>query len=303
MVLRGVLRPSLLSMLSSVVLLSQFEAKPLRAAEAESEASASEGAAADGAYWELGIGLSGISFPDYVGSDERRYWPLPFPYVLYESKRVTVDQGTLSGALWLTERLHLDISAGGALPVDSHNNKARKGMRDLDAVGEVGPSLKYEFYHSDSGRHRLTADLPIRSAIAVSLDGVRYVGLISSPNVEYRLREPADDGRWTFSVSTGPLFADDRYDNYFYRVRSHEATADRPAYRADGGYGGWRLSGGFSRRWKQFWFGGFLRYINLNGAVFENSPLVKTDSYLIGGVGAAWVFATSQSDNESDTLR
>jgi MipA family protein len=272
---------------------------PLRTAvadEGETEPANRQEMGKDESYWELGIGLSGISFPDYVGSNERRYYPLPFPYVVYESKRVTVEQGTVSGALPLTDRLRLDLSAGGALPVESDENRARRGMADLDAIGEIGPSLKYEFYRSESGRQRLTADLPVRSAIAVDIDSVGYVGLLSTPNVEYRLEEPIDDGRWTFRASTGPVFADGQYNNYFYGVRSRDARADRPTYHADAGYGGWRLSGGFSRRWDDFWFGGFVRYINLNGATFENSPLVKTNSYLIGGMGIAWVFASSTDD-------
>ena len=110
------------------------------------------------AFWELGIGISGITFPDYVGSDERRTWPLPFPYVVYQSRRIKVDQGTVSGILPLTDRLSLDVSAGGALPVDSSHNKAREGMDDLDAVGEIGPSLKYDIYRSSDDQRRLETD-------------------------------------------------------------------------------------------------------------------------------------------------
>lgn len=247
-------------------------------------------------YWAVGIGLSGISLPDYVGSNQRRYLPLPFPYVVYESKRVTFDQGILSGALLLTDRAHLEISAGGALPVSSSQNKARRDMRDLDAVGEIGPSLKWDFYHSSSGEDRLILDLPLRTAIGASLsfDEVRYVGLISNPNIEFRRDQPASDGLWTFRASIGPVFSDERYNNYYYGVPQHDARAGRPAYAADGGYGGWRISGGFSRRWRDFWFGGFVRYINLNSAVFADSPLVRTENYLIGGLAVAWVFASSK---------
>jgi MipA family protein len=248
-------------------------------------------------FWELGIGMSGISFPDYVGSDQRRNWPLPFPYVVYQGKRINVDQGTVSGILPLTNRLSLDISAGGALPVDSRHNKAREGMDDLDAIVEVGPSLKYDIYRSSDDHRRLILDLPLRAATAVAFDHVAYEGLISSPSVEYRMEQPADDGRWVFRAATGPLFSDGQYNSYFYAVGRDDATSRRRAFDTDGGYGGWRIAGGVARRWDQFWFGGFVRYINISGAVFENSPLVKTNSYLIGGVGVAWVFATSKRDD------
>ena len=265
-------------------------------AASQPAAAASDKSAMDGdkAFWELGIGISGITFPDYVGSDERRTWPLPFPYVVYQSRRIKVDQGTVSGILPLTDRLSLDVSAGGALPVDSSHNKAREGMDDLDTVGEIGPSLKYDIYRSDDDQRRLVLDLPLRAAVAVALDKVEYVGLISTPGLEYRVEQPAADGRWVFRTATGPMFADQQYNSYFYGVHRDDATSRRRAYDADGGYGGWRVAGSIVRRWDQFWFGGFVRYINISGAVFDNSPLVKTNSYLIGGVGAAWVFATSK---------
>ena len=249
--------------------------------------------AGGGAHWEVGIGLSVITYPDYVGSDQRQTWPLPFPYVVYESRRVKVEQGTVTGALPLTDRLRFDLSAGGALPVESDKNHARRGMDDLDATGEIGPSLKYDFYRAGSGRHTVTGELPLRATIGVAFDDIRYVGLISTPNIEYRYEQEVDDGRWNVRLSTGPMFTDGRYNNYFYGVPTRDALPDRPAYNADGGYGGWRTSAGFSRRWNDYWFGAFVRYINLDGAVFENSPLVKTRTYLIGGLGVAWIFAHS----------
>jgi len=36
-----------------------------------------------------------------------------------------------------------------------------------------------------------------------------------------------------------------------------------------------------------------LRYQNLNGAVFEDSPLVETENYFFLGVGVTWVLAQS----------
>jgi MipA family protein len=31
--------------------------------------------------WELGVGLALLRLPDYRGSDESRYYLLPFPYI------------------------------------------------------------------------------------------------------------------------------------------------------------------------------------------------------------------------------
>ena len=48
-----------------------------------------------------------------------------------------------------------------------------------------------------------------------------------------------------------------------------------------------------SRRIGNWWIGAFVRYDSLRGAVFDDSPLVRRDHELRGGVGVSWVFATS----------
>ncbi len=68
------------------------------------------------------------------------------------------------------------------------------------------------------------------------------------------------------------------------------ATAERPAFSADGG---WRLALGFSRHQGDLWYGGFIRYIDISAATFADSPLVKTNHSLIGGIAIAWIFAKS----------
>ena len=41
------------------------------------------------------------------------------------------------------------------------------------------------------------------------------------------------------------------------------------------------------------WVGGFLRYDNLRGASFDDSPLVRRRSALTFGFGVSWILATS----------
>lgn len=246
--------------------------------------------------WELGVGLSFISFPDYLGSDQRQEWLLPFPYVYYESQRFRVNRESISGVLGLSDRARLELSLSGSLPVDSHDNAARDGMSDLHPVIEVGPAFKYDLVREWLGKDRVILELPIRSAFAVNWgDEPRQIGWFSNPNIEYRLEQPAAGGQWTWRATFGPLFADDRYYRYFYGVAASEATADRPAYDTNGGFGGWRFSAGFSRRVDSFWYGGFVRYINVADAEFADSPLVKTNHSLIGGVAVAWIFAGSEN--------
>ena len=44
-----------------------------------------------------------------------------------------------------------------------------------------------------------------------------------------------------------------------------------------------------------FWVGTFLRYDNLSGATFEDSPLVKQKDYFAGGVAITWVLGESST--------
>ena len=71
------------------------------------------------------------------------------------------------------------------------------------------------------------------------------------------------------------------------------ATADRAAYGAEGGYAGLRLSAGVSRYFGPFYVGLFARYINLDGATFEDSPLVGSNNTFVGGVAIGWILMKS----------
>ena len=71
------------------------------------------------------------------------------------------------------------------------------------------------------------------------------------------------------------------------------ATPDRPAYQATGGYAGSQVLAAVSKRYPKFWTGAYVRYDDLDGASFENSPLVKSHSYWSAGIGFAWIISRS----------
>jgi hypothetical protein len=76
-------------------------------------------------------------------------------------------------------------------------------------------------------------------------------------------------------------------------VEQAYVTDNRNEYGSSAGYSGSRFTFTVSRNSKRFYVGGFARYDSLSGAVFENSPLVETNDYLVYGMFFAWVFATS----------
>lgn len=246
-------------------------------------------AIADEPLWEVGIGAAPITFPDYRGADERSNYVLPLPYIIYRGDRFKVDRNGPRGILFDTERVELDISLNASIPVDSDDNNARIGMEDLDPTFEIGPVLKVQL--SDLGTNwPLRFELPLRAVFATDFTDIEHVGWLVHPQLW--LDTPKIAG-WNLSIGGGPIFADSSYHDYYYHVSPQDATAMRPAYAADGGYSGTSFLAGASRRFGNIWMGAFLRYDNLSGAVFENSPLVKTKHYLAAGFGVAWIFARS----------
>lgn len=254
--------------------------------------------AQDESLWELGIGIGAINFPAYLGSDQRSNWLLPLPYVVYRSKWFDIDREQAASELLTLGRIRLRLSLSGSVPGDGDANDAREGMPNLDPVAELGPSLQVELYGSAAGDERLLLDLPVRGAFALSLDDIRHIGWVSTPMLRYQRNYPRGDGSWTFNSAFGPLFGDQRYYSYFYAVEPRFATPDRPEFATDAGFGGWRLALTLSYRSGKFWYGGFIRYFNLNDVQFEDSPLVETTHSLIAGVGIAWIFASSASKDD-----
>jgi len=246
--------------------------------------------------WELGIGMSAFTLPNYIGADEQSYYALPIPYFVYRGNVVKVNREAISGKLFATDRLRLTLSVNGSLPVDSDDNDAREGMPNLDLLGEIGPNLRYLVYVTAERRHRLLFDLPARAVFSFDVDDVDPRGYTSTPTLRYTFTK----GRWLAEVSAGAQLADDEYNNYFYGVNPAFVTATRREYEADAGYGGMRLGLGIAHRWDRWWVGTFFRYADLNGATFSDSPLVLDHQGFGGGLAFAWLFARSSKTVDVD---
>ena len=239
--------------------------------------------------WELGIGSVFYTQPDYIGSDEYRFHAFPFPWVVYRGTRLRLDRESVQTKIFGTDLVRLDLSASGQIAVDSDDNDRRHGMRDLDWMAQIGPTVKFRTWMSDDGRHVLDVDVPLRAALAVDLDNFSYEGLVASPKLQYRY-EPES---WRLEANAGLEFSSNDYNDYVYRVAPKYETPSRAAYNPDGGYAGVRLSLGVSRYFGRFYVGAFTRYINLAGAAFADSPLVGSESAFMGGVAVGWIWFKS----------
>ena len=243
--------------------------------------------------WEAGMGAGAISLPDYRGSDVQRLYVLPVPYLVYRGDVLKADRKSVRGLLYESDRTELNISLNASPPVNSKRNSARQGMPDLDPTGEIGPSLIVELGQSSLLGARVSVHLPVRVVAATDLTYLKQVGYIFNPRINFDWPLEPAAGRWDIGLTGGPLFTDKKYNDYYYTVDPAFATPGRPAYEAKGGYGGFQVTASVSKKNDSMWFGAFLRYDDLHGAVFEDSPLVKSRYAVMAGFALSWIIETS----------
>jgi len=245
--------------------------------------------------WELGFGFFSLTSPDYRGSDESRDYLLPLPYIVYRGDILKIDRSGIYSRLFESDRVHLDLSGDAGVPVDSTKNTARQGMPDLDPVFEVGPSLEICPWSACDSDRVLQFRLPVRAMFSTNFHSFDSHGGTAHPHLNYDMRNIGPGGGWNLGIAAGPLYATERYHDYYYEVAPQYATATRPAYDARGGYSGSRVTLATSRRFQHIWFGTFARYDDLSGARFVNSPLVRVRHSFMAGFSIAWVFSESSA--------
>ena len=246
--------------------------------------------------WELGIGAAFLMMPDYRGSNETHAYLLPYPYAVYRGGILRVEDRRISGRIFKSDRILIDASGYGTVPVNSDDNEAREDMPDLDPTFEFGPSMRIKILDSKEHKYRLGVALPVRAVFSTDFSRVRYEGFIFSPRLNFEKEDLIPGLGIELGVSTGPMFADSGYHEYFYEIEPAYARANRRAYAAGGGYSGSTLSVGLGKKFKSFIFHAFISADLLQGAVFEDSPLVKTKTSWMGGITVTWVFLKSEKN-------
>jgi outer membrane scaffolding protein for murein synthesis (MipA/OmpV family) len=251
--------------------------------------------AKDEPLWEFGLGIGAVAFEDYRGADSSHVYPLPVPYLLYNGKFLKADRDGVRGTLFNQDWIELNLSANITTPV--RNDRERNGMPDLYSTVELGPSLDLHLWRSADARVKFDLRMPLRAALTVEASP-REIGWTFTPRFALDVADPFGFAGWNAGLLAGPLFADRRYDNYFYTVAPQYATASRPAYQADGGYTGTQFIAALSKRYPRYWVGAYLRYDTLCGAAFADSPLVQTKSYWSAGIGISWMIRKSSRSVE-----
>ncbi len=242
--------------------------------------------------WEFGMGAFAVQLPAYRGSIESRNDLLPVPYLIYRGERLKADKDGVRGIFFESDWAEVNLSIAASPPVSSSNITARQGMPDLTPSFELGPSVDFKLWQSNAHDVKFKLFLPVRAAFTVERDS-RFIGWQFTPRLAVDVENPWGMNGWTLGALAGPVFGSQEQHDYFYGVAPQYSTASRPSYVAQAGYAGVQALGALWKRYPSFWVGSFLRYDNVRGAVFENSPLVTQKSGFAGGVAVTWVFAES----------
>jgi outer membrane scaffolding protein for murein synthesis (MipA/OmpV family) len=241
--------------------------------------------------WEFGAFVGSTRMPYYRGSDEYRVYVIPLPYLIYRGEIFQSDREGVRGIFFATDRLDTSVSLSGNPPVNDGVD-ARRGMPDLGPVGEIGPALKW-YFHDRRARQGLCLQFAARPAASIDDGEVHYRGLHGGVNLIFNGERRQAGLR--YGANLGVDLADAEYNQYFYGVSPEYSSPDRPAYAASAGYGGFgcstyvvfpiadSISAGIYARWD-----------NLHGAVFEDSPLVRTENNITLGAMLVWELAKSQ---------
>lgn len=262
--------------LSSIVLFAGFILNPSYAEKTELE-------------WDLGVGLTGLHLPVYPGSSQTENYLIPYPYFYLKTEHLEVDEG-VRGFVYQSEILRVNLSADFGVPVDNDENSLRAGMEDLNLVLQVGPMLEVILSGGRNQSYESRIELPVRTAIATDIDHTENIGWVFEPRFSYEKMRPRKNG-WAYQLSVGLRYATKEFHGYYYDVDAIYATINRPAYSADKGYSGAFVDVIAGWRMDNIIYGVFARYQNLNGTVYEDSPLMEQNSYFSVGGGVIYRFA------------
>ena len=131
----------------------------------------------------------------------------------------------------------------GSFGTNNDEIDARRGMRELGTLVELGPRLKWNLGAAPGGG-RWVAKFLLRAVFDLS-DGASHRGVAFEPELVFERQAQAG---WRYNASISAIRADAKLARTFYEVTRAEANVLRSAYAATSGLVAWRLSTSFSRK-------------------------------------------------------
>ena len=231
--------------------------------------------------WELGLGLGAVHQSYYTGTKQSRVIWLPIPVPVYRGNTLKSDDDGIRAQLFKNDRAKLDLSMDFNAQLNSDDVDLREGMKDIGNIVEIGPSI--EVLLSKKEKSRLHLNLPLRASIEIGENGVESRGFTFSPHLTYHRDLVFADNSWIAGISLGPQFGNADNHDIYYGVGARDVTQNRAAYETDSVYSGSRLQLTMKSNNSKRLMVGFLRYENIDGATFDDSPMVETKNNLVVG--------------------
>jgi outer membrane scaffolding protein for murein synthesis (MipA/OmpV family) len=245
-------------------------------------------------FFELGVVLGGAYLPDYPAAGQNHLQAVTLPYFALRGDVIRSDErGLLRSSLIKTDRFEFDVSLDGAFPADSDENDARKGMEDLDWIGEFGPRLQITLVKAARDA-KVDLEIPIRAIFSTDFRSAAARGFDFEPALAYQnvnFLMP----QLEVKLSASATFATEDLMDYFYEVPPANVTATRPRFNAKSGYLGSTLNLTVTKPVsKRFRLIGIARGDFHQGAENDQSPLFREKTTFGGGIALIWSFFQSK---------
>jgi hypothetical protein len=234
------------------------------------------------ALWEFRFAGFGRYAPVYPGADESDLTLLPIPIPVYRGSFLSFGENLdqiARGDITETRRLRLGIDLDFTFGEDSSEIAVRHGMPDLDFLIEIGPELEIRLSDRTLERGEFFLAWQLRAGISLDgLDSSSSRGFALSPEFEFR-RDQVLGGDNLLSLRFRPTWASEDYMDYYYEVDPQFATLNRPAFDAQDGYLGSRITAALTRQINDKLVLGVSASWYLNsGAENDTSPLFRSDT-------------------------
>lgn len=247
--------------------------------------------------WEFGLAAAGVRAPAYPASGVNTERGFLVPWFIYRGDKVRFQDGGLKVIALQSQRVTIDVSISGSLNANSDDTPLRAGMPDLDYLLELGPKVDVRIWERDLGdgqKSRLNWSTALRLALSTDFSSIRSRGPVLGTQLGYR-RSGLFGDTTSFSASVESTWTGEQLMDYFYAVDPAFVTSERPAFDAQAGYVGTRLSVGLGRRFHKNVLGFLGVAVALHdGATNDDSPLFESTSNTSVFGGISWTIKQSK---------
>lgn len=256
--------------------------------------------------WELGLGIGGLHQSCYTGTRQTCSYTFPLILPVYRGDFFKSDDKGMRAQLFKDNRYKLDVSADFNFAVSSDDIELREGMPDIGNLLQVGPSIEVTTSQTEYSKWYL--DFPLRAVIEINDNKFNYAGYNFSAGLVFE--HTFSSVPWRLSALISAQLGDENYNDIYYSVAPAFATPTRPHYDTASGYAGSRLqlaitsktksikaktTGKKNSKKKNSLWVFFLRYDNINGAVYDDSPLVEKNENITVGLLYSHYIARSKT--------